>query len=92
LGLGVTWIVPLYRMSQDLSEAGFEDLDFEGGAGIAARVGVNYQVDNRWFVNLDLRYLDASLEARLSTEEEDYRPVQLDIEPFVVGLGVGYRF
>ena len=92
MGLGVTWIVPIYNLSDDLSDAGFEDLEFEGGAGIAAQVGVKYQVDNRWYVNLDLRYLGASLEARLSTEDEDYPPVTLDIKPFVIGLGFGRRF
>ena len=92
VGLGLTWIMPFYKLSDDLGEAGFEELEFEGGAGVVAQVGVNYQLDNRWYVNLDLRYLGASLEARLSTEDEDYPPVTLDIEPFVVGLGFGYRF
>ncbi len=92
VGLGLTWIIPIYDVSKDLGEAGFEEVDFEGGAGIAAQVGLNYQVDNRWHVNLDIRYLGASLEARLSTADEDYPPVTLDIEPYVIGLGFGYRF
>jgi outer membrane protein len=92
VGLGLTWIIPIYKVSKDLNEAGFEEVDFEGGAALAAQIGVNYQVDNRWYVNLDLRYLGASLEARLSTVEEDFPPVTLDINPFVFGLGCGYRF
>jgi len=92
VGLGLTWILPIYKLSDDLSDSGFEELDIEGGAGIAAQVGVNYKIDNRWYVNLDLRYLGASLEARLSTEEEDFPPVTLDVKPFVIGLGVGRRF
>jgi outer membrane protein len=92
VGLGLTWIAPIYKLSGDLRDAGYEELDLEGGAGVAAQVGINYQVDNRWYVNFDLRYLGASLDARLSTEDEDYPPVTLDIKPFVIGLGVGFRY
>ena len=92
IGLGITYIAPIYKLSTDLSDAGIEELDIEGGAGLAAQVGLNYRLDNRWYVNLDLRYLDVSLEARVSTDEADLPPVTLDIKPFVIGLGVGYRY
>ncbi len=92
VGLGFTWIVPFYSLSDDLRAAGLTDVSFEGGPGIAAQVGFNYQMDNRWYVNFDLRYLGASLEARAKTDEEDIPTVDVDINPFVIGLGIGYRF
>jgi outer membrane protein len=92
VGLGITWIVPFYSLSDDLRDAGLSDVDFEGNLGLAAQVGFNYQMDNRWYVNLDLKYLGASLEARAKTDEEDIPTVNLDINPFVIGLGFGYKF
>jgi len=92
VGLGITYIAPIYKLSADFSDAGIEELDFEGSVGLAAQIGLNYQLDNRWYVNLDLRYLGSSLEARMSTDEADLPPVTLDIKPFVIGLGFGRRF
>lgn len=92
VGLGVTWIVPFYSTSDDLRAAGLDDVSFEGSLGLAAQVGFNYQMDNRLYFNFDLRYLGASLEARAKTDEEDLPTVTLDINPFVIGLGFGYKF
>jgi outer membrane protein len=92
IGLGVTWIVPIYSLSNDFSDAGIDELDLEGDFGLVAQLGVNYTLDSRWYVNLDLRYLGASVDARVSTNGEDLPPVTLDIKPFVAGLGFGYRY
>ena len=92
LGIGFSWVAPFYKVSSDLSDAGVERLDLEGGAGVAAQLGVNYQMDHRWYVNLDFRYLGTSLDARVRTEEEDFPTVTLDTNPLVVSLGFGYKF
>jgi outer membrane protein len=92
IGIGVSWVAPFYKVSADLSDAGVERLDLEGGAGVAAQLGVNYQMDHRWYVNVDLRYFGTSLDARVRTEEEDFPTVTLDIKPLVVSIGFGYKF
>jgi len=92
VGLGITWAAPFYKMSQDASGAGIERLDLEGGPAIAAQIGVNYQMDNRWYANFDLRYLGTSLDAQVRTDEEDFPTVTLDIKPLVISLGFGYKF
>ena len=92
VGIGVSWTVPLYDNSQALNDAGFDDIDFEGVSAVVGQIGVNYQIDNRWYVNLDLRYFGASLDVRVSTEEQDFPTVSLDTKPVVFSLGFGYRF
>ncbi|MCW8984249.1 MAG: outer membrane beta-barrel protein [Thermoanaerobaculales bacterium] len=92
IGIGISWVAPFYDVSGELSDAGVEELDLEGGAGVAAQLGVNYQLGNRWYANVDLRYSGTSLEARVRTDEEDFPTVTLDIKPLVVNLGFGYRF
>ena len=91
-GLGITWIGGFSSLSSDFQDAGVEDLDLKGGAGVAAQVGVNYQMKNRWYANVDLRYLGASIEATVRTDEGDLPTVTLDIKPWVFAVGFGYKF
>lgn len=92
VGLGVTWIVPIYRQANAVTEAGIEELEFEGSLGLAAQLGVNYQMDHKWYANIDLRYLGSSLDVRVRTDEGDLPPVTMDVNPFVISLGIGYKF
>ena len=92
LGLGVSWAIPFYDLSQDLKDAGVERLEFDGKPGGVAQIGTNYQMNTRWYVNLDLRYVGTSLDAQMRTEKEDLPTVSLDTNPFVISLGCGYIF
>jgi outer membrane protein len=91
-GVGVAWAIPYYDLSTDLEGAGVQELDFEGNPGVAGQVGVNYSLNNRWSANLDVRYLGTTLEARVRTDDGDFEPVTLDINPWVFGVGFQYRF
>ncbi|MBD3872897.1 MAG: OmpW family protein [Acidobacteria bacterium] len=91
-GLGITWIGGFSSLSSDFQDAGVEDLDLKGGAGLAAQIGTNYQMNNRWYANVDLRYLGASLDATVRTDEGDLPTVKLDIKPWVFAIGCGYKF
>jgi outer membrane protein len=60
--------------------------------GLAFQVGFDYMLNPNWFVNVDLRWIDISTDATvfvpgLGTLESD-----VDIDPIVYGLHVGYRF
>ena len=92
VGLGMTWAAPFYKESGDANDAGIEDIEFDGGPAIAAQIGVNYQMDNRWYANIDLRYSGTSLDAQVRTAEENFPTVTLDAKPLVVSLGFGYKF
>ena len=92
VGLGIAWTLPLYDLSADLSDAGVERLEIDASVSLAAQLGVNYQLDNRWYANIDFSYMGTSLEARVRTEDGDLPPATLDIAPFAISLGFGYRF
>jgi outer membrane protein W len=49
-------------------------------------------MDNRWYLNIDLRYLGTSLDAQVRTDEGDLPTVTLDAKPLVISLGFGYKF
>ena len=92
VGIGYTWAIPIYDTSSAMNDAGIESLDLEGGGGIAAQIGVNYKMNNRWYANIDLRYLGYSLEAGVTTTEGDLQIVELNTKPWVIGIGMGYQF
>ena len=92
VGLGVTWAAPFFKMSGDASDAGVESVEFEGGPAVAAQIGVNYQMDNRWYGNIDLRYAGTSVDAQVRIDEENLPTITLDIKPLVISLGFGYKF
>ena len=92
VGLGVAWMIPYYKLSDDLDTAGVADIDFKGTLGLAAQVGVDYSLNNRWYANLDVRYLGVSLEADVALDDGTSDTVDLDTKPWVIGLGFGYRF
>lgn len=92
VGLGITWAAPFYKESGDANDAGIEDIEFDGGPAIAAQIGVNYQIDNRWYANIDLRYTGTSVDAQVRIDEVNLPTIKLDIKPLVISLGFGYKF
>lgn len=64
-------------------------IEYDDGFGFALQVGVDYPLDNGWFLNADVKKLflstDVSVNGGAVTGE-------VDIDPWIVGVGVGYRF
>jgi len=92
LGIGIAWTYPYDDLSSDIKDFGVQDIDFKSTVGLAAQGGVNLALNNRWYANLDVRYLGVSLEATVRTDDGELEPVDLDIKPWVFGIGLGYRF
>jgi len=92
LGIGVAWTYPYDDLSSEIKDFGAQDIDFKSTVGLAAQGGVNLALNNRWYANLDVRYLGVSLEATVRTDDGELEPVDLDTKPWVFGIGFGYRF
>ncbi|MDQ2187720.1 OmpW family outer membrane protein [Alcaligenaceae bacterium A4P071] len=56
--------------------------------GIAGQFGMDVKLNDRWFVNADLRYIDISSKVKLNGESIG----TAQIDPWVATLAVGYRF
>jgi outer membrane protein len=66
-------------------------VSFEDNVGAALQVGCDYNFSGRWFANVDVKQIFLSTTAHLRTA---MGPVtaKVDMDPMVVGVGVGYRF
>lgn len=59
--------------------------------GWAVQAGIDVGIDENWFVNLDVKYIDIDVDADIITGGTK-RTADVSIDPVIVGLGVGYRF
>ncbi len=68
---------------------GITDIDIEGGFGYALQVGADYWIDEHWGLNADVKklYLNVDAKANNGTVRAD-----IDLDPWIVGVGVSYRF
>lgn len=71
-----------------LKDLGFKKLKLEDSWGLAAQVGVDIRLSERWFMNADLRYIDIDSKVKLDGKKIG----TAKIDPWVATVGVGYRF
>ncbi|MCD0502083.1 OmpW/AlkL family protein [Bordetella petrii] len=64
------------------------ELKLSDSWGLAGQVGVDVRLNERWFLNADLRYIDISSKVKLDGQ----RIGTARIDPWVATVGVGYRF
>ncbi|HJO34823.1 MAG: OmpW family outer membrane protein [Pseudomonadota bacterium] len=78
---------------RDLEAAvGSTDLELDDSWGLAAQVGLDVPIGERWLANVALWYIDIDTEAELATAGAGHLDVDVDIDPWVGMIGVGYRF
>ncbi len=63
-------------------------LNIDNGVGWALQAGVDYHLDENWFLNLDVKKLWLNVDATAAP----VGAVDIDVDPWVVGVGFGYRF
>lgn len=66
-------------------------VDLGNSFGWAVQAGVDFEVAENWFVNVDVKYIDVNVDAEFRTGSTT-RTADVGLDPIVVGLGVGYRF
>ncbi|WP_289282204.1 MULTISPECIES: OmpW/AlkL family protein [unclassified Methylophaga] len=63
--------------------------------GLAAQAGVDVALNDDWFVNFDVKYIDIDTEAHFTNIAGgtiQKAKIHADIDPFVWGIGIGRRF
>lgn len=63
-------------------------LSLDDSVGVAAHAGIDFQIAPRWLVTLDARWIKISTDAKVNGSKVG----SVNIDPFVYGFAVGYRF
>ena len=71
---------------------GKASVDLDASVGVAFQVGMDVALDKDWFVNFDVKYIDMETDASVSTATLGKIKVDVDIDPWIYGIGIGKRF
>lgn len=90
LGLNFTWFFD-NKLSSEAENAGFSGLDLKDSWGWAAQVGADYMLTDKVMLNAQVRYID--IETTGTTYAGPAKvSVDVDVDPFVYMVGLGYKF
>ena len=98
VGIGANYTAFLMNDATRSLEAavGPVEVDMDNRFTWAAQAGVDIDINERWYFNLDVKYIDISSTASLLIKNGPLANhslrVDVDVNPFVFGAGVGLRF
>jgi outer membrane protein len=93
VGAGVNWTM-FYneKASSQLNTAiGATDVNLSNSFGFALQAGMDFDLSEKMFLNVDVKYVDMDTNARLQTGAL-VNNLKADINPLIIGVGVGWRF
>ncbi len=69
------------------------DLDYDTSVGVAFQGGFDYMLDDKWFINLDVKKVFINTDATVNATSALGATVgaDVDIDPWVFGVGVGIK-
>ncbi|WP_262690371.1 OmpW/AlkL family protein [Kordiimonas aestuarii] len=84
LGAGVN-----YTFFYNTDPGAVTDIEYENGFGLALQAGVDFHIKDNWYFNVDAKKLwlntDVSINGGTVTAD-------VDLDPWILGVGFGYRF
>jgi len=64
-------------------------IDYENGIGYALQVGLDYGVGENWVINADLKKIFLNTDVKVNGGAIN---ADVDLDPWIFGVGIGYRF
>lgn len=95
IGLGINYTVFFQEdVDSELENAigASGNLSLDDSFGIAGQAGVDWMLSSNWLLNASVWYLDIDTEATFKFANGTRVTADVDIDPWVYMVGVGYRF
>ncbi|WP_312143654.1 MULTISPECIES: OmpW/AlkL family protein [Stutzerimonas stutzeri subgroup] len=89
-GINYTWFFDT-ELSSSAEDKGFSGLDMKDSWGLAAQVGMDYMLTDNIMLNAQLRYIDIDTTGTTYLAGDKVK-VDVDVDPFVYMVGLGYKF
>ena len=93
VGAGVNWTM-FYNekaSTQLVNAIGATNVNLSNSFSFALQAGIDFDISEKMFLNLDVKYVDMDTNARLTTGAL-VNNLRADINPLIIGVGVGWRF
>ena len=68
------------------------NLDLDDSLGLALQAGFDYALNENWLVNVGIWWVDIDTDATFTFEDGTRVTTDVEIDPWVYSLSVGYRF
>ena len=69
-----------------------DDLSLDDSLGLAAQIGADYMLNDKWFVNGSVRWIDTDTEVTFNLGGDAGSVDSIEIDPWVYTVTLGYRF
>ncbi|MGE6793174.1 outer membrane protein [Pseudomonas guineae] len=89
-GINYTWFFDT-ELSSEAETKGFSGLDMKDSWGLAAQVGMDYMLTDNIMLNAQVRYIDIETTGTTSYGGQKVK-VDVDVDPLVYMVGLGYKF
>ncbi|PYC21936.1 outer membrane protein OmpW [Aquipseudomonas alcaligenes] len=89
-GINYTWFFDT-ELTGEAEDKGFSGLDLDDSWGLAAQVGMDYMLTDNVMLNAQVRYIDIDTQGSTSFGGREVE-VDVDVDPFVYMVGLGYKF
>jgi len=76
----------------DRNLEGVSAFKLDNSVGLVAQIGADYSIDNDWFFNVDLKYMTIETSANFKSQTLGKMSVDIDVDPWIIGFGMGRRF
>lgn len=86
VGAGVNYTI---FYNEDAPGGAVTSIDYDNAFGFALQAGADYAVADNWYLNVDVKKIFLSTDVSINGGAIN---ADVDLDPWVVGFGVGYRF
>lgn len=84
IGVGINYTI-FYGVKDEAAKLGYQN-----NVGFSTQLGADYMINKKWFINLDIKKIflksDVTIKGTTPTVLNN-----VDIDPFVIGLGIGVK-
>ena len=78
-----------YLFFVDENPGAVNDIDYDDGFSFTLQIGADFPIDENWSFNADLKRIYHNVDATINGGAIT---ADVDLDPWVIGFGVGYRF
>ncbi|NOH78895.1 outer membrane protein OmpW [Vibrio sp. RE86] len=92
VGAGINYTVFFDEsLNQGAQDIGLNSLSLDDSWGLAANIGMDYMLNEDWFVNASVWYADIDTTASYKLNDTQFH-TDVSIDPWVFMIGGGYKF